>query len=348
MTMELVELRDSVRRVLQAGGLAAADEVTWSQCVELGWLWIAVPEELDGLNAGIEGACVLHHELGRCLSSSAFLPAMLAVAALCHSDHAGRRDWIGRIASGERVSAPLSACELQYENGRINGKIAAVQSAMHASHVLAWTEDHAAVGLVACDAKGVSILERMGWDQTRQLCDLQLSDVAAESFILLAEGEKAQRLVMRLLNLRDFSLAAESIGSANAFLEHTIEHLQARIQFGRPLALFQALKHRCADMKASIVAADAMLADALRNDALLQGEETRTPAMGAKLLATTMFAKVAEDCLQLHGGIGMASEHSSHLFLKRALLNQHLAAAGNVYAAEIAADFMSRTNPLSP
>lgn len=348
MTMELAELRDSVRRVLEAGGLAAAPEETWLQFVELGWLWVAVPEALDGLGASIVGICVLQQELGRCLVAAPCLPALLAIDALCQTDAINRREWIERMAGGELVSAPLASCDVHYEQERLYGRITAVPAAGQATHVLAWTTSPVVIGLLDIEATGIRRVEHHGWDETRSLWDLHLTGVTPDAFDVLAEGERAQQLRAHFLNQRDFALAAESIGSANALLERTIEHLQARVQFGRPLALFQALKHRCADMKAALVAADAMLTAALqRADGAPEATSVRAQAMGAKLLATTTFARVAEDCLQLHGGIGMASEHCCHLFLKRALLNQHLAANGNIYAAEIAADFLSKTVSLS-
>ena len=141
---------------------------------------------------------------------------------------------------------------------------------------------------------------------------------------------------------RDFALAADAIGGADALLKQTVEYLQTRVQFKRPLAMFQALKHRCADLKAATAAADAMLSDALhRVDGNLGGAEAELKAKGAKLLATTTFMRVAEEGLQLHGGIGMADEHPCHLYLKRALLSEQLGGANDSYAASIAAGLLA-------
>jgi alkylation response protein AidB-like acyl-CoA dehydrogenase len=119
------------------------------------------------------------------------------------------------------------------------------------------------------------------------------------------------------------------VGGAAALLEITVEYLQTRRQFGRPLAMFQALKHRCADLRAMIEAADALLwhglaraAGPLESDADLR--EADALARRARRLAGETFSMVAEESLQLHGGIGMTSEHACHLFLKRAMLSEHL------------------------
>ena len=101
----------------------------------------------------------------------------------------------------------------------------------------------------------------------------------------------------------------------------TVEYLQTRRQFGRPLALFQALKHRCADLKASVTAAEALLSDSL--DRASSGQDAAV-AMGAKQFACSVYTRVAEEAIQLHGGIGMTAEHPCHLFLKRAQLNEQL------------------------
>lgn len=142
---------------------------------------------------------------------------------------------------------------------------------------------------------------------------------------------------------RDFALAADSVGGATALLDLTVEYLQARKQFGRPLAMFQALKHRCADLKVQTSAAEALLFDSLsRLDGQNAGTEAETMGKAAKYLACSVYSRVAEEALQLHGGIGMTSDHSCHLFLKRALLNEHLGRRSDTYEVDLAADLLSR------
>lgn len=344
MTVGLIELRDSARQVVEGSGLAAAEDAIWSRIVELGWLLVSVPEALGGLEAGVQGACTMHTELGRGLSTAPYLPMMLAVDAICQSSLSERDSWLERLVSGERVTASLADCSVHTDGKYLTGAASGVQSADNASHILIWTAANEAVVLVALGQPGVEIVARPTWDRTRRLFDVRLTGVALTDQTIVAEGASAEFLIRRLLTQRDFALAADAIGGATALLERTVDHLQTRSQFKRPLAMFQALKHRCADMKASIAAAEAMLSDALsRSGDGLDSQNARLKAMGAKMLATAMFARVAEDCLQLHGGIGMAVEHPCHLFLKRSLLSERLSGAANAYAAEIASALIAGT-----
>jgi len=168
-----------------------------------------------------------------------------------------------------------------------------------------------------------------------------LADVEVDPGLVVARSDRAEGIARRLSVLRDFGLASDAVGGAGALLEATVEYLQTRRQFGRPLALFQALKHRCADPKAITEAADALLIDGLDrvgelardSDSLARGD---LMGRAVKQLACTAYMTVAEEALQLHGGIGMTSEHECHLFLKRAMLNEHLGRQQGCYDVGIA------------
>lgn len=344
MSFELSELQDSARRVVDNAGIASNETEFWTQITELGWLMVAVPESLSGLDAGVQGACAIHTELGRGLSTAPYLPAMLAVEAICKSNVIDQNAWLERVFGGNLITASLSECCIDLEDGKLQGTAIGVQSADNATHVLLWSSKQDVVVLVDLQQPGVTTTSKPTWDQTRRLFDVDLEDVALGEHIVLAEGTAAKAMIRQLLSLRDFYLAADTIGGAQAMLDVTVEHLQTRIQFKRPLALFQALKHRCADMKASIVAAEAMLYDALRKiDGDLESGDCSTKAMGAKMFCTNMFTQVAEDCLQLHGGIGMADEHPCHLFLKRALLSEQLCGSATSNAIQIAMDLIEKS-----
>ena len=116
MSDGLSELRESARQVIGGAGLPVYEDKTWPLISELGWLLTAVPEELDGLGLGIQGASVLHSELGRGLSQAPFLPAMIAIDALCHSELADKANWIERFTTGDCVTAPLVEPELAFEH----------------------------------------------------------------------------------------------------------------------------------------------------------------------------------------------------------------------------------------
>ncbi|HSW11880.1 MAG TPA: acyl-CoA dehydrogenase family protein [Solimonas sp.] len=338
---ELKELQDSARQVLVAQGLAAEEGKTWPLVLELGWLLVSVPEELGGLGQGLAGACAFHAELGRGLCAAPYAAAMLAVDAVCQGKLADQQGWVERITAQEYVAAPLAPSALRLVRGRLSGTVTAVPSADLASHVLISTADAERVALVSLRQKGVELIARSTWDGTRRLFDLRLSEVELDESLLLAGGSAAQALTRRLSTLRDLALAADSVGGAEALLDLTVEYLKTRKQFGRPLAGFQALKHRCADLKALTAGAQALLADTLaRIGGGIDDAEAEALARTAKHLACSVYARTAEESLQLHGGIGMTAEHACHLFLKRALLNEHLG-RGNRDAVAIADRFLT-------
>lgn len=330
MSVELNELRDSVRQVVDGyEGYGAAD-MFWQQSVELGWLMVGIPEELDGLGMGDSAATAVHLELGRGLSGAPGLTTMLAIDAVCHSELSDKSEWIGKLISGEAATTTLADSALS-ANG---GSLTATLSADSAAYALVWTADKQLLALIDLSLNGIKRRERKTWDKTRTLFDITFDNINVAEQTVLASGDKAAQQIERLIALRDYALAADSIGAASRLLELTVEHLNTRIQFRRPLAMFQALKHRCADMKTAIVASEAMLLDSLASTTPM------TKAAAAKLLACQTFMDVAEDCLQLHGGIGMADEHPCHLFLKRALLNQQLG-SGESYEQRIAEQFLA-------
>ncbi len=344
MSAELNELRDSARQVLGELGIAADESRSWPHFIELGWLLVAVPEDLGGLGQGIAGACAFHAELGRTLVTASYASAMLAIDAVCQSDIADRVSWIERLTTSEYAATPLAACALKWRAKKLNGLLSAVPSADRASHVLVTTADGALLALVPLAQAGIERIARPTWDATRRLFDVRLTNVSLDGALILAEGGAAQALSRRIEALRDFALAADAVGGAEALLAMTVDYLQTRRQFGRPLALFQALKHRCADLKMLVVSAQALLQDKLdRVDDDNVDAATANNASIAKLHACTVYARVAEEALQLHGGIGMTSEHACHLFLKRALLNEYLGRSSGSYELDIADDFLSRT-----
>jgi alkylation response protein AidB-like acyl-CoA dehydrogenase len=351
MSTEVSELYDSARQVVSGLGLAADERATWSTIAGLGWLMVTVPEEQGGLGMGLAGACALYTELGSGLATAPFLPAMLAVDAVCHGALAERESVLERLINAEDyIAAPLAGSALEVGAGtkiRLTGTVEAVPSADLASQVLICTTAGDCVALVPLDQPGVTISARPTWDETRRLFDLRFSDLALDPQLVIASGAEAQLLTRRLSVHRDFALAADSVGGAAALLNLVVEYLQTRQQFGRPLALFQALKHRCADIKVLTEGAQALLLGNLaRLAAGTSGAEGLLEAemMGraAKQLACSAYATVAEEALQLYGGIGMTSEHVCHLFLKRAMLNEHLGRPYESYDAKLAESLLDR------
>lgn len=345
MNSEIKELRESAQQVVSGSGIASDEKTTWPQIAELGWLMVSAPEDLGGLGFGIAGICALQLEMGRGLSTVPYLPALLAIEAVVNGEIQNKEEWVERLSTAaEYIAAPLADSSLKTANGTLSGFATAVPSADTASHILVSTND--SVALVPVNAAGVNIVARKTWDETRRLFDVQFNNVALDKNLTLASGAAAKALTQRLSTLRDFGLAADAVGGAAGILAMTVEYLQTRQQFGRPLALFQALKHRCADLKALVEASDALLHDNLGKIAADFGsaeiaDDAENKGKAAKSLACSAFATIAEEALQLHGGIGMTEEHDCHLFLKRALLSEQLGHGDN-YDVELANNLLRR------
>jgi alkylation response protein AidB-like acyl-CoA dehydrogenase len=354
MSSELKELQESAQKVLGEVGLAADEGTLWPLVVELGWLLVALPDDLGGLAQGLPGACAMYVEQGRSLGTAPYIPAMLSISAIAHGRLADRDTWLERLtAGGELVTTPLadSALRIAAESSgkvKVSGQATALLSADKASHVLVCSGDADCVALLPLRQPGIDLVARPTWDATRRLFDLRAAEAEVDDALVLARGDAAKALAARIAVERDFALAADSVGGAAALLNLTVEYLQTRRQFGRPLALFQALKHRCADLKVQTEAAEALLLDNLKRLGEASAAEAGALGKAAKSLACSAFARVAEEALQLHGGIGMTSEHPCHLFLKRALLNENLGGARGSYELDLADGFLGRTAWAAP
>ncbi|WP_165189658.1 acyl-CoA dehydrogenase family protein [Caulobacter soli] len=305
MSTDRAELRDATRKAFGAAGLAPALDTSWNTVTEMGALMMAVPEDLGGLGLGREAVGVIHTELGRTLAPGPAIAQMLVIEALCAADGlAGRQDLLDRAIAGEIMTASLARADAW-------GALTAVPDADRASHVLVVGEGR--VSLVPLE--GAAITARETWDRTRRLFDVR----PTADGLVLAQGAAATALAGRLEAQMLLALAGDCLGGADAILELTIEYLGTRRQFDRPLALFQALKHRVADMKTWLSAAEALFWNRATDAAAGVAE------LGAlKAHAASVYRAITEDAVQLHGGIGLTMEHHCHLFLKRATLNATL------------------------
>lgn len=321
--IEIGELRDAVRKAFPSGQLLPDRNHSWQLVAEMGWLLSNLPEADGGLSLGPDALVAICREQGRVLSTAPFIPAAIALEAVGVSETADRTAWIERICAGTYVPINLLSGNLAFAaSGLLKGKIAGVLEADMANHVVAGTADF--YGLIALDAAGVTVTERPTWDRSRRLFDVAFDNVAIDPSAVLATGAEAARLHCKLTGLGQLLIAADALGGAEAALDATIDYLKIRRQFDRPLAMFQAIKHRCADMKCILTSAEALLW------ALARDPQVAAARFGSlKAHATEVFGRITEEMIQLHGGIGLTSEHPSHLFMKRAMLNKQLCGPNN-------------------
>ncbi|WP_155373368.1 acyl-CoA dehydrogenase family protein [Catellatospora vulcania] len=194
----------------------------------------------------------------------------------------------------------------------LNGTVSSIADALRARVLL--VPAGGALFAVEADAAGLTRTPVVSLDETRPLCDISMWNAPAR---LLAAGDRAASTLDAALVAGAALLASEQLGLAQWCLDTTVAHLKTRYQFGRPVGSFQALKHRLADLWVELVQARAVARHAAACAA--QGDpDARLAAALAQAHCGPVALRAAEECVQMHGGIGFTWEHPAHLYLKRA------------------------------
>ena len=328
--IELSELQDAATKAFPADQLRPERDKAWALAAEMGWLMMPVSEAAGGLGLGRDATATILCEMGRVLGTAPLIPALLTVQALGEATElADQQGWIERACAGEYIAMNLDRAIISLSDADVlDATLPAVPDADMASHTLVFGPEFCA--LVPLDAPGVTVTERRLWDESRRLFDVTVKGHAIEPGMFLAKGAAATAIGDRLRTGLVLAVAADSLGGAAACLAMTVDYLKTRRQFDRPLAMFQALKHRCADLKIELGAAEALLWSRAGD-----GSATTTDIGAAKVLACDIFRKIAEEAIQLHGGIGLTDEHQCHLFMKRAMLNLQLSGDLDVWRERV-------------
>ncbi len=331
----------AVREVLE--GPTGHDPELWRQMVELGWVGIHVPAELGGAGAGYIDLAVVLHELGRHVTPSPFLAsAVLATGALLGADNGDlRSEMLPQLVAGERIgtaalsstagSSEIAALSAHWEHDgagiALRGAAAFVPDADVADVVVvaATGQDRTPVlALVETSAPGVGIEAMATIDATRRLFSVSLDDVAVpQSRMLCDPGPAAGAAIDHLVVLGAIAVAADGVGVAEQVMQATGRYAQERVQFGRPIGSFQAVKHHCANMVIAVECSRAAVRAAV--DALDDAGAGAGVALAAAVATSYAGPACSQVCalgVQVHGGIGFTWEHDSHLYLKRAKLDE--------------------------
>ena len=347
------ELRASVRSLLtdrcpptsvlaRCEGPQPQDPDLWRTLArELGVAGLQIPEALGGAGASLRETAVVLEELGRAVAPVPYLgSAVLATTALLGCDPAGQpvAGLLAALASGERTAAlavPLSAApgsgfpqSVRADAGALTGRVTSVADTALADVLVvpATGPDGPRLWLVDAAGPGVELRPRTSLDLTRPLADLVLTGAPGQP---AAGPDRAAAALERALLTGAGLLASEQLGVAEHCLRSTVEYLLTRRQFGRQIGSFQAVKHRLADLWLEVAGARA----AARNAAdVLAGlpsggdaadvREAGIAVAVAQAHCADVAVHAAEECVQLHGGIGMTWEHEAHLYLKRAKVDQ--------------------------
>jgi alkylation response protein AidB-like acyl-CoA dehydrogenase len=324
-TDEQEALRRQARRLLERHASSAEvrramatdngfDAALWQKLVELGWTALLVPEAYGGNGLGWVELAALMEEMGRTLAcaplfSTACLATNLLFAA---GDEESLRTFLPAIAAGRlRATVAFAAADgVSVSDGRLNGTQAVVVDGHTADLVLVPTRD----GLFAVDGKAAGLARQAQptLDPTRKLCELQFAGVSPAARIAMKSGA-LERAVARA----KIALAAEQLGGAERCLEMSIEYAKTRVQFGRPIGSFQAIKHRCADLLVLVESTRSAVYWAAAC-AATDDDELEVAASLARSYASEAYLTAAGETIQIHGGMGFTWEHDAHLHLRRA------------------------------
>lgn len=350
-TEEQTLIRDSVREFLAEHGASARvraaiatergyDENTWRALVEMGWTGLPFEEAHGGAGLGQVELAIVQQELGRCLLPSPFFASIcLAASAIqCAATEQQRAQWLPPLASGSSIGAlavtgrkgraGLDAIGVEITRDgaswRLSGEASFVVSG-HVADVLIvaarapGSRGREAVDLIVVPATtpGVRIETLVMMDETRRCARVTFDRVSVGADAILGSPGQSAIPLERALQLAQIALSAEQTGGAEGALEMTVSYAKERVQFGRVIGSFQAVKHRLADMMVMVEAAkSAIYYAAVTADE--QGIELPEAAALAKAYCSDAFNHCAGGAIQLHGGIGFTWEHDAHLYFKRA------------------------------
>ena len=320
-----------VRRLMETE--EGYDPAVWRQMGDqLGLQGLAVPEEFGGSGYTFRELAIVLEEMGRRLVCAPFLSSGVLAPSLLLAlgDEAANKELLPGIASGETIAtvafveangkwddAGIALAARRDGAGyRLDGSKSFVLDGTIADFVLVAARTDVGIGVFAVDggAEGLTRSSLFTMDQTRKLARLDFAGTPAR--LIGAEGE-GWRALESALRLTAIAMAHEQVGGAQQCLEMAVQYAKDRIQFGRPIGSFQAVKHKCADMFVQVElarsAAYYAAACAAEGDADLP-----VAAAMAKSYCSEAYYFAAAENIQVHGGIGFTWEHPAHLYLKRA------------------------------
>jgi len=313
------------RAVLESD--ASYSETLWKGVAQLGWLGTAIPEEFGGSGFGRLELAVLAEEVGRALAPIPFASSVyLASEALLQAGSAAQKKaylpqlasgaWIGTFAHAEQPGEHgAEGIETTFAAGKLTGSKVPVADGDIANFAVVTTKTGARIGVAVVDltGPGVTRTSLRSIDPSRSVATIRFDGAPAQ---LLGDGD-GWALVSKLLDRAAVLMAFEQIGAAERAFEITRAYCLSRYAFGRPVASFQAVKHRLADLYVEIQLARSNAyygAWALSNES----PELARAACGARASATDAFVLASQEMVQLHGGVGYTWEFDCHLFYRRA------------------------------
>jgi acyl-CoA dehydrogenase len=339
-------------------GETGFDPQVWRRIAgELGWCGIPLPEEYGGLGLGpVELVLVLEQMGRRLLCAPYFSSVCLAATLLLHTGSAAARKRLlpDIIAGSLRATAPLpssaegfgaaaTAVNARREGERwiLQGRYERVPDGATADCLLVLArvqgERLPALFAVPAGTEGLRVVPLQGWDATRRFAEVELAAVSVKADQRIDDPAGMAEGLRRATALARLAIAAEQLGGAQQCLDLTLAYTATRRQFGRVIASFQAVKHRCAEMMVRIEAVRSAVYGAA---ALFASENeidgTELECAVARALAADSFFFCAQEAIQLHGGVGVTWECDPQLYFKRAQASSHWLGGADALREQIA------------
>jgi len=313
----------------------------WQKMAALGWMGLVLPETYGGSGLSFVDLTILMEEMGRTLLPAPFFSsiALGALTLLETGSDEQRQQMLPRLVRGEmKVCVALLEADGRYDprgiamrasirgnRATLNGTKLFVVDAHVSDYIICVArtrggrDPESGISLFVLDitSPGIACTPLMSIDQTRRLCEVSFTRVGVSLEAMLGGRDAAWPTLQRALDKATVALCAEMVGGAEKAMEMCVDYGKTRVQFGRPIGSFQAVKHKIADMKVWVENAKSVVhyaAWAVDRDA---PEASRAASM-AKAYCSEMYTQVTADGIQVHGGVGFTWDHHMHLYFKRA------------------------------
>ncbi|KZX55050.1 acyl-CoA dehydrogenase [Halioglobus sp. HI00S01] len=348
---------------------AGYDAELWQRiCGEMYWQAIHIPEEYGGMGLGYVEVVAMMEQMGRYLLCSPFFATVCqgANALLLAGSDEQKTHWLGKLCEGGLTATiasnggvaswgPESVTATWRRDGDayvldgsyryvIDGHTAQL-IVVAAREVGSEEESGISLFLLPADTPGLSREWLPTMDQTRKQAALSLDGVRLEADALLGDAGSGWAVLSQVQDLAAIALAAEQVGGCQQLLDSAVEYTSERVQFGRTIASFQAVKHKAADMMLlTEVARSAIYYAACVAQEALQGTELAAElpeaASVVKSYCSDAYFAIAGDTLQLHGGVGFTWEYDVHLYFKRAKSSEQFLGNGTQHRERLAAQLL--------
>jgi alkylation response protein AidB-like acyl-CoA dehydrogenase len=313
-----------VRRLMETP--TAHDSALWTKMVDQGYTGIIFPEEFDGVGLGPVELILLMEEAGRALLPGPYFSTVALAGALLNEAGSAdqKKKYLAPICRGEAratvavlESSPswnTAGLKISSAGGNLTGEKFFVTDAASADFILVAAPD--GVHVVQAKAPGLAIHTVTGMDMTRKLSTVRFQNTPAEKLANPAG-------LSRALDIAAAALAAEMVGGMQRTLETTVEYAKTRKQFGKPIGIFQAVQHQCADMYLETESARSAAYYAAW--ALAENRPDAAAAVSiAKMYASDAARTVGNRGIQVHGGMGFTWENDVHLYYRRAKASENM------------------------